>query len=88
MIPSLSLSVKNQIVGAKIATHDKTAFADLSTTSTVVDRRKKGTVVDERKDGCHVVDIHSQSKCLVCVKKCCHVWLDQNFDPSLLTNKL
>ena len=22
------------------------------------------------------------------VKRCCHVWLDQNFDPSLLTNKL
>jgi hypothetical protein len=22
------------------------------------------------------------------MKKCCHVWLDQNFDPSLLTNKL
>jgi hypothetical protein len=21
-------------------------------------------------------------------EKCCHVWLDQNFDPSLLTNKL
>ena len=36
MIPSLSLSVKNQIVGAKIAKHDKTAFAGLST-STVVD---------------------------------------------------
>ena len=33
-------------------------------------------------------EIHSPSKCLVWVKKCCHVWLDQNFDPSLLTNKL
>ena len=32
--------------------------------------------------------IHSRSKCLVWVKKCCHIWLDQNFDPSLLTNKL
>ena len=32
--------------------------------------------------------IHSQSKCLVWVKMCCHIWLDQNFDPSLLTNKL
>ena len=31
---------------------------------------------------------HSPSKCLAWVKKCCHVWLDQNFDPSLLTNKL
>ena len=32
--------------------------------------------------------IHSPSKCLAWVKKCCHIWLDQNFDPSLLTNKL
>ena len=32
--------------------------------------------------------VHSRSKCLVWVKKCCHIWLDQNFDPSLLTNKL
>ena len=32
--------------------------------------------------------IHSWSKCLVWVKKCCHIWLDQNFDPSLLTKKL
>ena len=32
--------------------------------------------------------LHSASKCLAWVKKCCHVWLDQNFDPSLLTNKL
>ena len=32
--------------------------------------------------------VHSRSKCLVRVKKCCHIWLDQNFDPSLLTNKL
>ena len=32
--------------------------------------------------------LHSGAKCLVWVKKCCHVWLDQNFDPSLLTNKL
>ena len=29
--------------------------------------------------------IHSPSKYLVWVKKCRHVWLDQNFDPSLLT---
>ena len=33
-------------------------------------------------------NLHSRSKCLVWVKKCCHIWLDQNFDPSLLTNKL
>ena len=32
--------------------------------------------------------VHSPSKCLAWVKKCCHIWLDQNFDPSLLTNKL
>ena len=32
--------------------------------------------------------INSPSKCLVWVKKCCHLWFDQNFDPSLLTNKL
>ena len=32
--------------------------------------------------------IHSPSKCLAWVKKCCHVWVDQNFDLSLLTNKL
>ena len=32
--------------------------------------------------------IHSLSKCLVWVKKCCHIWLDQNFDPSLLIKKL
>ena len=35
-----------------------------------------------------LLHLHSLSKCLVWVKKCCHVWLDQNFDPSLLTNKL
>ena len=33
-------------------------------------------------------ELHSLSKCLAWVKKCHHVWLDQNFDPSLLTNKL
>ena len=38
--------------------------------------------------GCIVGILHSPSKCLAWVKKCCHVWLDQNFDPSLLTNKL
>ena len=32
--------------------------------------------------------VHSPSKCLVWVKKCRHVWLDQNFDLSFLTNKL
>ena len=32
--------------------------------------------------------VHSRSKCLVWFKKCCHIWLDQNFDPSLLTKKL
>ena len=32
--------------------------------------------------------IHSPQECLVWVKKCCHIWLDQNFEPSLLTNKL
>ena len=32
-------------------------------------------------------DIHSPSRCLVWIKKC-HVWLEQNFDPSLRTNKL
>ena len=31
--------------------------------------------------------IHSPSKCLAWVKKCRrHVWLDQNFDPTFLTN--
>ena len=30
-------------------------------------------------------NIHSPSKCLAWVKKCCHIWLDQNFEPSLLT---
>ena len=30
--------------------------------------------------------IHSPSKFLVWVKKRYHVWLDQNFDPFLLTN--
>ena len=35
-----------------------------------------------------ILEIHSRSKCLVWVKKCCHIWLDQNFDPSLLTKKL
>ena len=34
------------------------------------------------------ITIHSPQECLVWVKKCCHVWLDQNFEPSLLTNKL
>ena len=33
-------------------------------------------------------ELHSPSKCLVWVKKCCHLCLDQNFDPSLLTSKL
>ena len=32
--------------------------------------------------------VHSPSKCLAWVKICCHVCLDQNFDPSLLTNKI
>ena len=32
--------------------------------------------------------LHSPSKCLAWVKKCCHFWPDQNFEPSLLTNKL
>ena len=32
--------------------------------------------------------LHSPSKCLAWVKKCCHVLLDQNFYPSFLTNKL
>ena len=32
--------------------------------------------------------VHSPSKCLAWVKKCHHIWLYQNFDPSLLTNKL
>ena len=32
--------------------------------------------------------VHSPQECLVWVKKCCRVWLDQNFEPSLLTNKL
>ena len=32
--------------------------------------------------------IHSPQECLVWVKKCCRTWLDQNFDASLLTNKL
>ena len=31
--------------------------------------------------------LHSLSKCLVWVRKCCHHWLDQNFGPSLLTSK-
>ena len=35
-----------------------------------------------------LIYLHSPSKCLAWVNKCCHVWLDQNFDPSLLTNKL
>ena len=32
--------------------------------------------------------VHSRSKCLVWVKKCCQICLDQNFDPSLLSKKL
>jgi hypothetical protein len=32
--------------------------------------------------------VHSPSKCLAWLKKCHHFWLDKNFDPSLLTNKL
>ena len=35
-----------------------------------------------------IYKLHSPSKCLAWVKNCCHIWLDQNFDPSLLTNKL
>ena len=35
-----------------------------------------------------IYSLHSPSKRLAWVKKCRHVWLDQNFDPSLLTNKL
>ena len=31
--------------------------------------------------------LHCPSKCLVWVKKCRHVWLDQNFDPSSLTKE-
>ena len=37
---------------------------------------------------CSKFEIHSPSKCLAWVKNCCHVWLDKNFVPSLLTNKL
>ena len=51
LIPSPSPSVKIQIVK-----HDKTTFADLSS-STVVVREKEGTVVAKTKDGCHVVDV-------------------------------
>ena len=36
----------------------------------------------------NTLKVHSPSKCLTWVKKCRHVLLDQNFDPSLLTNKL
>ena len=32
--------------------------------------------------------LHSPSKCLAWVKKCCHIWLDQNFDLSLLNIKI
>ena len=32
-------------------------------------------------------NVHSFSKCLVWVKMYCHVWLDQNLVPFLLTNK-
>ena len=35
-----------------------------------------------------ITTLHSPSKCLAWVKKCSHVWIDLNFDPSLLTNKL
>ena len=31
--------------------------------------------------------VHSDAKCMAWVKKCHHVGLDKNFDPSLLTNK-
>ena len=47
-----------------------------------------------KNQGCYgnqkfsLFELHSLSKCLVWVRKCCHVWLDQNFDPSLLTKKL
>ena len=34
------------------------------------------------------IGVHSGAKCLAWIKKCHHIWLDQNFDPSLLTNKL
>ena len=34
------------------------------------------------------MEVHSPSKCLAWVQKCCHVWLDKNFDPSLLTSKV
>ena len=36
----------------------------------------------------YAILLHSPSKCLARVKKCRHVWLNQNFDPSLLTNKV
>ena len=32
--------------------------------------------------------LHSGAKWLIWIEKCCYDWLDQNFDPSLLTNKL
>ena len=35
-----------------------------------------------------LMGVHCPSKCLLWVKKCCHICLDQNFNPSLLTSKL
>ena len=43
--------------------------------------------IHDRGDG-NFFYVHLGAKYLVWVKKCCHVWLDQNFEPSLLTNKL
>ena len=42
------------------------------------------------KDGysINIYGITLGAKCLVWVKNCCHILLDQNFDPSLLINKL
>ena len=45
--------------------------------------------IDKKQTNLACISVfHSGAKWLVWFKNCCHIWLDQSFDQSLLTNKL
>ena len=57
-------------------------------TSNILINASNNYIIQKPTTGFNLTYLHSGAKCLVWVKKCCDVWLDQNYDPSLLTNKL
>ena len=57
-------------------------------TSNILINASNNYIIQKPTTGFNLTYLHSGAKCLVWVKKCCDVWLDQNFDPSLLTKKL